>query len=53
MISVRVKLCVCEGCGCLFYRPQSNEKPYCEACVKKLSTLPTQSKRPWKAVRNG
>lgn len=40
-----VQLKICEGCGCLWYRPQLNEAVYCKVCQEKLREFPTPDSR--------
>ena len=44
-MEVRVLLKVCEGCGCLWYRPQTQESVYCRQCELKLRAFPTPESR--------
>lgn len=44
-MEVRVQLKVCEGCGCLWYRSDTNENVYCRGCVEKLKEFPTPESR--------
>jgi len=44
-MEVRVQLKVCEGCGCLWYRPQTLESVYCRTCESRLRTFPTPESR--------
>lgn len=45
VMELRVHLKVCEGCGCLWYRPQSIENVYCKACETKLRDFPSPESR--------
>ncbi len=45
MMELRVHLKVCEGCGCLWYRPQTIEDVYCKACESKLRDFPSPESR--------
>ena len=40
-----VQLKVCEGCGCLWYRAQSNRGVYCLGCDATLKQFPTAMSR--------
>ena len=44
-MEVRVQLKVCEGCGCLWYRAQSQRSVYCKECVTKLREFPSAQSR--------
>ena len=44
-MEVRVQLKVCEGCGCLWYRVQTQESVYCKECESKLRTFPSPESR--------
>ena len=44
-MELRVQLKVCEGCGCLWYRPQNHGTVYCQRCVVKLRDFPTPESR--------
>lgn len=44
-MEVRVQLKICEGCGCLWYRPCLNEKVYCKSCEVKLEAFPSAESR--------
>ena len=44
-MEVRVQLKICEGCGCLWYRAQSQESVYCKSCECKLKSFPTPQSR--------
>jgi uncharacterized paraquat-inducible protein A len=44
-MDVRVQLKICEGCGCLWYRPQTIESAYCKPCETKLKDFPTPESR--------
>lgn len=39
-MELRVQLKVCEGCGCLWYRPQPQRSVYCRTCEVKLQEFP-------------
>jgi uncharacterized Zn finger protein (UPF0148 family) len=41
----RVHLKICEGCGCLWYRAQTQGSVYCKACETKLQEFPTPESR--------
>jgi hypothetical protein len=40
-----VQLKVCEGCGCLWYRAQTQETVYCKECETKLRDFPSPETR--------
>lgn len=44
-MEVRVQLKICEGCGCLWYRTQSDESVYCGSCDAKLRAFPSPESR--------
>jgi hypothetical protein len=44
-MDLRVQLKVCEGCGSLWYRPQTQESVYCLACETKLQDFPSPQSR--------
>lgn len=44
-MEVRVQLKVCEGCGCLWYRCQSEVNVYCRLCVVRLKDFPSPQTR--------
>ena len=44
-MEVRVQLKVCEGCGCLWYRAQTQESVYCKECETKLRPFPVPESR--------
>jgi hypothetical protein len=44
-MEVRVQLKICEGCGCLWYRPLSHENVYCRSCAVKLREFPSPESR--------
>lgn len=44
-MELRVDLKVCEGCGCLWYRPRSHGSVYCRDCEKKLKEFPSPESR--------
>jgi hypothetical protein len=44
-MELRVHLKVCEGCGCLWYRAQTQESIYCKDCRTKLSEFPPPDSR--------
>ncbi len=47
-MELRVQLKICEGCGCLWYRAQTQRSVYCKECDIKLREfpLPESRKRP-------
>jgi predicted amidophosphoribosyltransferase len=44
-MEVRIQLKICEGCGCLWYRPQTQESIYCKNCKAKLQYFPAPDSR--------
>lgn len=44
-MELRVQLKICEGCGCLWYRAQTQGSVYCRECEVKLSDFPTPESR--------
>jgi hypothetical protein len=44
-MEVRVQLKICEGCGCLWYRPQTQKCVYCKSCQEKLKEFPSPESR--------
>ena len=44
-METRVYLKVCEGCGCLWLRAQSQAGVYCAECADKLREFPTPGSR--------
>jgi len=44
-MELRVQLKVCEGCGCLWYRPQTQAGVYCLGCEAKLKDFPSAESR--------
>ena len=40
-----VQLKICEGCGCLWYRPQTQGTVYCRECEVKLQDFPLPETR--------
>ena len=44
-MELRVHLKICEGCGCLWYRPQTQGSVYCRVCEAKLKDFPTPESR--------
>ncbi len=40
-----VQLKICEGCGCLWYRAQTQGSVYCKACEAKLKEFPSPESR--------
>jgi len=40
-----VQLKVCEGCGCLWYRSQTQGTVYCKECEAKLKDFPSPETR--------
>jgi uncharacterized Zn finger protein (UPF0148 family) len=41
----RVHLKICEGCGCLWFRAQTEGRVYCKGCTAKLREFPTPQSR--------
>lgn len=52
-MELQVQLKVCEGCGCLWYRPLNHGTVYCQRCEVKLKDFPGPEtrKRPGSSVR--
>lgn len=44
-MDVQVQLKVCEGCGCLWYRPSVDARVYCQPCNERLKDFPTPESR--------
>jgi uncharacterized Zn finger protein (UPF0148 family) len=44
-MELRVHLKICEGCGCLWYRPQTQGSVYCKGCEEKLRDFPSPESR--------
>jgi uncharacterized Zn finger protein (UPF0148 family) len=44
-MELRVHLKICEGCGCLWYRAQTQGSVYCHRCETKLKEFPTPETR--------
>ena len=44
-MELRVQLKVCEGCGCLWYRAQTQGSVYCRECEIKLRAFPSPESR--------
>ena len=44
-MELRVQLKVCEGCGCLWYRVQTQGSVYCRGCETKLKDFPSPESR--------
>ena len=44
-MDLRVHLKICEGCGCLWYRSQSETRVYCTACEVRFKDFPTPQSR--------
>jgi hypothetical protein len=44
-MEMRVQLKVCESCGCLWYRPQTQGSVYCKECQIKLREFPSPESR--------
>lgn len=48
-MELHLELKVCEGCGCLWYRIQTQGTVYCKVCEVRLRDFPTpasQQRRP-------
>ena len=52
-MEVCVQLKVCEGCGCLWFRSQTEENVYCRDCMTRLRDFPSPQtrKRPGRRPR--
>ena len=44
-MELRVQLKICEGCGCLWYRAQTQGSVYCQRCEVKLKDFPSPETR--------
>lgn len=44
-MELRVQLKICEGCGSLFFRPQTKGNIYCQLCEVKLKDFPSPESR--------
>ena len=44
-MEVCVQLKICEGCGCLWYRAQTQGNVYCNRCETKLEQFPRPETR--------
>jgi hypothetical protein len=44
-MEVRVNLKICEGCGCLWFRAQTQKGVYCKECETKLNDFPSPESR--------
>jgi len=44
-MELRVQLKVCEGCGCLWYRAQTQGTVYCRDCEVRLREFPSPETR--------
>jgi hypothetical protein len=44
-MDLRVQLKICEGCGCLWYRAQTQGSVYCNGCEAKLKDFPSPESR--------
>lgn len=40
-----VQLKICEGCGCLWFRAEQQQKVYCQVCEVKLREFPKPESR--------
>ena len=45
VMELRVQLKICEGCGCLWYRAQTQGSVYCKECETKLKDFPSPESR--------
>jgi len=45
VMELRVHLKICEGCGCLWYRAQTQGSVYCRECEIKLKDFPSPESR--------
>lgn len=54
-MELRVQLKICEGCGCLWYRPFNLGTVYCCGCREKLEKFPNPEtrKQAGRPVRRG
>jgi hypothetical protein len=52
-MELRVQLKICEGCGCLWYRAQTQGSVYCNGCEEKLKDFPTPESRKRRGRRTG
>lgn len=53
-MELRVQLKICEGCGCLWYRPVSlTSSSYCQGCQIRLKDFPVNTSLSRKAARRG
>lgn len=44
-MDLRVTLKICEGCGCLWLRPQHQDGVYCRHCECRLRDFPSSESR--------
>jgi hypothetical protein len=44
-MELRVQLKICEGCGSLWYRPETQGSVYCRGCETKLRDFPSPETR--------
>ena len=44
-MELRVQLKICESCGCLWYRAQTEGGVYCRECEEKLRDFPSPESR--------
>jgi uncharacterized Zn finger protein (UPF0148 family) len=44
-MELRVQLKICEGCGSLFFRAQTEGTIYCRCCEEKLKEFPSPESR--------
>ncbi len=44
-MEIRLHVKTCEGCGCLWYRANTNPGVYCSRCAVKLRDFPAQGSR--------
>ncbi len=45
VMELRVQLKICEGCGCLWYRPLAYRSVYCRECRARLREFPSPDSR--------
>ena len=51
-MELRVQLKVCEGCGCLWYRPQPVRSSYCRECAVRLKDFAISTRRHRRFIHN-
>ena len=52
-MELRVQLKICEGCGCLWYRAQTQVGVYCNTCERNLRHFPATDSRKRRGRRLG